>query len=92
MSAFAKIFDTPHGQLLVTKDYDDEHEDAPYRINARGESNSVAQPSMGFGWESEEERDAAWDQDTNQQEADKIAAALHNAINNLFGGEGETKQ
>lgn len=87
MTAFAKIFETPHGQLLATMDFDDdEHPEAPYRITARGEGNGSATPSLGFGWESESERDAAWDQEMNQENAEKIASDLHNAISKLFSG------
>lgn len=42
----AKVFDTPHGQLLLTKDFD---EDAGgYILTARGEDFSGVSPSIAF--------------------------------------------
>ena len=85
---FAKLFDTPHGQLLATRDYDDdESPEKPYTITARGQGNDVADPSMTFTWETAEERDAAFEA-IDQEAADQCAAMLAGMLVGFSGKRG----
>lgn len=73
---FAKLFDTPDGQLLVTKEFDDiEHDDAPYRLSLRGEGVKGVDAAISFGWPSEAERDNVFSRCV-QEDADRHAREL----------------
>lgn len=90
MALFAKLFDTPHGQLLVTKDFNDEDSDAPYRIECRGEGSHAADPFVSFGWDNGAERDAEFDS-TDQCKADTIAAELVSMSRNVLGSKDDSE-
>ena len=87
MSAFAKLFDTPDGQLLVTKEFDDGEEN-PYRISMRSEDQHGVDPSIAFGWATDLERDEAFDS-VDQARADKTAAELTATVRNFMGKDND---
>jgi hypothetical protein len=77
---FAKLFDTPHGQLLVTTDTDEEGDPC---IHIRGEDvNGVQVVYAVSGWTDETKADAVLAGYT-QEMADKAAASLHRTLANL---------
>lgn len=83
---FAKLFDTPDGQLLVTHEYDDtDHGEAPYRLNFRGEQHKGVDPAISFGWPTETERDEVFDRVT-QEDADRQARELAATVRGFMGG------
>lgn len=82
MKDFAKIFTTPHGQLLATCD----HEDGAPVVTFRGADLPFVTPSVLYTFDNEAARDAAFDGIT-QALADETAAELWNTANNLFGPE-----
>lgn len=77
---FAKLFDTPHGQLLLTKEFEDEE----YQLTARGQDFGGASPAVSFTFETQEARDAAFDTAT-QEQADATAAQLDSTVRSLMG-------
>lgn len=81
MHTFAKLFDTPHGQCLVTKERSDD--DDSYQVAFRGVGNEVASPTLSFSYGSLEERDQAFDS-MGQEDADKIAAEMDAVVNGMF--------
>jgi len=83
---FAKLFNTPNGQLLVTMEYDDtDHEDAPYRLNFRGAQHKGVDPAMSFGWPTEAKRDEAF-ASVYQERADHTARELAQTVANFMAG------
>lgn len=81
---FAKLFDTPDGQLLVTHEYDDtDHGEAPYRLNFRGEQHKGVDPAISFGWSTEAERDEAF-ATTTQERAEHTARELAQTVANFM--------
>lgn len=86
---FAKLFDTPDGQLLVTKEFDDiEHDDAPYRLSLRGEGVKGVDASISFGWASEAERNEVFDR-CAQDDADRQARELAQTLANFMAPQSE---
>jgi hypothetical protein len=72
MAKFAKLLETPHGQLLATLDYeDDEH-----RMVLRGESRNGIIPSYTFTFEDQTAQQAALEA-LDQASADNLARALN---------------
>lgn len=87
MAPFAKLFETPDGQLLVTHDYDDDqYPEAPYRVVFRGAQHEGVDPSVTFGWATEAERDVAF-ASVMQERADHTARELAATVRNLMGAE-----
>lgn len=84
---FARLFDTPDGQLLITKEFDDEeHPDAPYRLRIRGEGIKGIDASLSYGWDTPAQRREAFDEFTQGQAevaAKDLAATLRNFSSNL---------
>jgi hypothetical protein len=79
---FAKLFDTPHGQLLVTREYD--AMEGKYEIVVRGAGNGTMTPEVRLGgWDDDEEasRDAL--AKTDQAMAERNAAELAAMVNGL---------
>lgn len=86
---FAKLFDTPDGQLLVTKEFDDiEHDDAPYRLSLRGEGIKGVDATISFGWGSDAERDDVFAQ-CGQDDADRQARELAQTLANFMAPQSE---
>ena len=86
---FAKLFDTPDGQLLVTHEYDDtDHPDAPYRLTFRGEQHKGVDPAVSFGWPTEAERDEAF-ASTMQERADHTARELAQTVRNFMAPQSD---
>lgn len=83
---FCKVFDTSVGQMLLTKDFDDEQEDGAFRLVARGEDYRGVQATMSFGWPTEAERDAAFET-ADQERAENTATDLRRMIEGLMGKE-----
>jgi hypothetical protein len=75
---FAKLFETPHGQLLVTRDYDAVED--KYELVVRNGDGTVFRMS---GWEDDEASSREGLAKTDQAMADKHAATLHNARKGL---------
>lgn len=70
---FAKLFETPHGQFLAFKQYDHD-DDQPVIVNIGAPVRGVV-PKVKGGYDSEEDRDAAFDK-LDQAMADNMAKAL----------------
>jgi hypothetical protein len=86
---FAKLFDTPDGQLLVTHEYDDtDYPEAPYRLAMRGEQHKGVDPALSFGWPTEAERDEAFTT-TTQERAEHTARQLAATVRNFMSEQGE---
>lgn len=83
---FAKLFDTPDGQLLVTHEFDDDHEDGPFRLNFRGEQYKGVDVAISFGWPTEAERNEAF-ASVLQERADHTARELAQTVRNFMGAE-----
>lgn len=83
---FAKLFDTPHGQLLVFLDETDEGEPCLHVIGAyRGGARPAAKIS---GWEGDAEAKAeAALAATDQAQADQMAADFAAALAQFAPGE-----
>lgn len=75
---FAKLFTTPHGQLLLTTDFD-EDEDMPWLLSARGEDVSGVRATMTFKFETEEERDLSFEAGS-QETAEATAGDMHRML------------
>ncbi len=75
---FAKLFDTPHGQLLVTRDYDAGED--KYELVVRNGDGTEFRMS---GWEDDETASLDELAKTDQAMAEKHAATLHNARKGL---------
>ena len=83
---FAKLFDTPDGQILVTHEYDeDEHPDAPFRLQFRGQDYRGTGVSIAFGWPDEQRRDAAF-ASVDQARADSTARELASTVRRFMSG------
>lgn len=85
MTAFAKLFNTEHGQLLVTtgfNDTDHDREDA-YRITMRGEGNDTVAPEISFGWPTREERDKVFES-TELEDVAPYAAQMASICQRMF--------
>lgn len=79
-TAFAKLFNTPNGQLLVTHEFDeDEHPDAPFRLLFRGEAYRGTDVSIAFGWPDEQGRNNAF-ASVDQNRADSTAHELASTV------------
>lgn len=78
MSDFAKLFDTPHGQILVTKEFDD-----GYKITVRGRQFGGADPAVTAEYDSKEDREDAFIK-IDQTVADKQAEAFAKMMAELF--------
>lgn len=86
---FAKLFDTPDGQVLVTHEYDDgEYPEVPYRLTFRGAQHKGVDPAISFGWPTEAERDEAF-ASVYQERANHTARELAATVRNFMGGEVE---
>lgn len=75
---FVKLFDTPHGQLLVTKEFDEE-----YQMAIRGEAIGGASPVARLGYDTKSERDEQFTT-IDQAKADQQAATFANMLTRLF--------
>lgn len=80
MAVFARLFETPSGQVLLTKEFEEDE----YRLSLRGEGNSIATPTLSFTYEDEETRDRAFDSIT-QQHADEQGAEMARVVGSFFG-------
>lgn len=79
MTIFAKLFDTPSGQLLVTKEFDDDE----YKLTLRGEGNSFCDPALSFTYETKEARDEAFES-VDQVQAEASAAEMATMVASFF--------
>lgn len=80
---FAKLFDTSAGQLLVTKDTnEDEPEGQQYGLTQRGEEHRGIKAEITGYFDSEEDRDAAF-AGFNSDDAERQAVSLHHLIDQL---------
>lgn len=86
---FARLFDTPDGQLLVTKEFDDDgYPEEPYRLRLRGEGVKGIAASLSFGWDTPKLRQEAFDEFT-QGQAEAVAKDLAATLRNFSGfGQG----
>jgi hypothetical protein len=86
MSApFAKLFDTPHGQLLAFLDQTEDYEPA---IKLMGAEHAGVCPAMTLsGWDDAEEGQARAFAAIDQAAAEKHAAGFHNMLAKFAGGE-----
>jgi hypothetical protein len=80
---FAKLFDTPSGQLLATRD--EQEDDDTWPIRMRGAEVGGCTPASVLGFYTEAERDAAFDR-ICQADAEKSAAHLRSAVVAMTGG------
>lgn len=71
---FAKLFDTPHGQLLITRDYDALADE--YTLLVRDCNGTEFRMS---GWADDEAATRDGLEKTDQAMAEKHAASMHNA-------------
>ncbi len=86
MTEFAKLFTTPHGQLLITRDgMSDEHDDQ-WVLTARGEDYRGVQATMAFTYQSQEGMDQAFEGAT-QEQADNTAQQMRGMLEKLLGKE-----
>lgn len=85
MKNFAKLFDTPHGQLLVTQEaYDDDADAAqPYPLELRGEGNSFCEARLIYRYPNTDERQQAFDE-VDQAIAEEMAAMLAGQVAAIF--------
>ena len=74
---FAKMFDTPHGQLLAYCDYDDA--DYQYVVRVIGAGVDGVTPRANLGYDSEEDRQRGFDK-IDQAGAEEMALRLHNLV------------
>lgn len=82
---FAKLFDTPHGQLLVTMEFDDTEEPAnPYKMRMRGEAFKDADIAIAYSYPTLEQRDG-WFERITQEDANLVAAKLQAMAQGMFG-------
>jgi hypothetical protein len=79
MTDFAKLFITPHGQLLVTKEFDEE-----YQLAFRGHGNSFCSPTVTMNFSTKEARESAYEA-VGQEEADKHAKDIAATVISIFG-------
>lgn len=84
---FAKLFDTPHGQLLVTKEFEEDE----YQLAFRGVGNHCCSPTVSFTFETKEDRDRAFDA-TGQEHADRQAAEMAAVVEGLFPKKGDEEE
>lgn len=85
-TTFAKLFDTPSGQLLVTKTYDDENNADSHELTASMVFEDAIKVDMSLGFASLEQRDVKFDK-FDQSNADEFAQALTKTI---YNGEGDS--
>ena len=92
---FAKLFDTPHGQLLVMVEGMEDDNEGP-TLNIRGEAFKDVVPSFKLGpfedsddgWRAVNSLLASIDQET----ADHHAASLFNVLEDFMSPAAETEQ
>ena len=78
IESFAKLFDTAHGQLLVTRDYDP-NEDSYSVVVRNGEGIEFRMS----GWEDDEDASRKALEATDQARAEKHSLALYLARKGL---------
>jgi len=79
---FAKLFDTPHGQLLAFMDTED---DEPVVV-LKGEPRNGVLPSVTLsGYSDEEVGQKREFEAIDQAKADSTAKSMHDAMASLFG-------
>jgi hypothetical protein len=77
---FAKVFATPHGQLLAYIDYSDEDEE--FRIRVIGAPVRGVTPAANLGYFTEDARQTGFDR-IDQQLADDTAKSLFETADQL---------
>lgn len=77
---FAKLFDTPHGQLLAYLDDDTDSKD--FNIVVRGAAVNGVIPSAKLSYDSEESRLSGFDK-FSQDGAEHQAAAFNRLVSEL---------
>lgn len=77
---FAKLFDTPHGQLLF---YKTTNEDDEPIIRVIGAAVGGVVPSAGLAYDTEADRDAGFEK-VNQEGAEPQAKAFHDMLAKMF--------
>ncbi|MHB9879127.1 hypothetical protein ACSMXM_05635 [Pacificimonas sp. ICDLI1SI03] len=85
---FAKLFDTPHGQLLVTRDYIDENDDGEEEeaVVCRGATRHGIHATIKMGgWADAAPADAAFAK-VDQDGAEELAATMAKMIDGFSGG------
>lgn len=78
---FARLFDTPHGQLLVTTQAQDDDELWPLTIKCADVGDVIAE--LSFKFEAEADRNAAL-ADYDQAQAEQIAAGMRRGLNKFM--------
>ena len=81
MTDFAKIFNTPHGQLLAFMDTEN---DEPVIVLKGAAFKGVVPSATLSGWKDEEAGQQREFDEIDQAKADDTAKALHSAIANLM--------
>lgn len=84
---FAKLFDTPHGQLLVVKDGVDD--DDQYPLSIRGEEFGGVIAAFNPAYQTSDACDAAFER-FDQAEADRQAEGLRKMLTSLLSEEPAT--
>jgi hypothetical protein len=77
-----KIFEYEKHQMLVRKDYDEENEETPYKINFEVITESGFSVSVGHQYEQKEIRDEAFDNKITNETANK----MYSIICEMIGG------
>jgi len=82
---FARLYDTTEGQVLVTKEFDEERgeDDGAYRILFRCEPVGGVDCSVSFGWHVEANRDNVFDAmrlENAQEQGSRVRTFARNFI------------
>ena len=86
MTEFAKLFTTPHGQLLITREGMSDEYDDQWVLIAQGEDYRGQLGIMAFTYESQEDMDQAFEGITLEH-ADNTAQQMQVILEMLFGKE-----